>query len=338
MNMKQRYALFCIFCFTFYVASATQTDSLPQFSTPQSIEKKEHFKGYMRFDIENDMLILRQKTDRYFTSGLKLDYFFLKNPSPQFWFSKIFPKLKSADNFYGLTAVSNMYTPANMTETIIQGDRPYAGWAYLGLSNVSNEETSGTRFSTEYSLGAIGPIVMQEQIQYKWHEIIGRPVPYGWKNQIANDIALNINFIGEKRVYKPAEYVDIIGILETNIGTVMNYMGLGGMLRVGWFDDYFHDIMQVKGQANKWQAFVYMRPIIRIVADNALLHGGLFTYYKSPYTIPRDDISRYYMNSEFGYSLSYQNFNITYSQCVRTPEFRGAKNMFWGATTFSYAF
>ena len=338
MTVKQRYVYLYILCFTICVASATQTDSLPPLSTTHRPETPERFSGYMRLDIENDMLILRQKTDRYFTSGLKLDYYFLKNPSEKLWFSKIFPRLKSADNFYGLTAVSNMYTPANMTETVLTGDRPYAGWAYVGVSNISNDATSGTRFTTEYSLGAIGPIVQQEMIQCKWHEIIGRPIPRGWKNQIANDIALNLSFTGEKRILKVADNVDIIGVFETNIGTVMNYMGFGGMVRVGWFDNYFHDIMQVKGNQNKWQAFVFMRPVVRIVADNALLEGGLFTYYKSPYTIPRDDISRYYMNSEFGYSLSYRNFNVTYSQSVRTPEFRGAKNMFWGATTFSYGF
>lgn len=340
MNVQQRYVNLCIFCIAIARVSAMPADSLPSTQPIQQYhnEPLERFGGYMRLDIENDMLIPRQKTDRYFTSGLKLDYLFLKNPPEKLWFSKIFPRLKNGDNFYGLTAASNMYTPANMTETIIQGDRPYAGWAYIGFTNVSNDVNTATRFSTEYTLGAIGPIVRQELIQCKWHEIIGRPIPKGWKNQIANDIALNLSFTGEKRFFRPAEYVDIIGTLEANVGTVMNYMGFGGMVRVGWFDDYFQDIMQVKGKTNKWQAYVYMRPLVRIIADNALLEGGIFTYFKSPYTIPRDDISRYYMNTEFGYSLSFRNMNMTYSQSVRTPEFRGAKNMFWGATTFSFGF
>jgi hypothetical protein len=339
MNFKQRYVLIYCLYFATYQVSATQADSLSLPVTTQSYQhEREPFKGYIRLNLENDMLVLRQKTDRYFTSGVKLDYFFLKNPSKKLLLSRIFPRLKNGDNFYGFTAASNMYTPANMTENIIVGDRPYAGWAYIGLSNISNDALSGTRFTSEYSLGAIGPIVQQDKIQCKWHEIIGRPVPHGWKNQIANDIALNLSFTGEKRVLKPADYVDIIGTLETNVGTVMNYMGFGGMVRVGWFDDYFQDIMQVKGQQNKWQAFVYVRPVVRLVADNSLLEGGIFTYYKSPYTIPRDDINRYYLNSEFGYSLSYRNFNVTYSQSFRSPEFRGAKNMFWGGTTFALGF
>jgi lipid A 3-O-deacylase len=340
MNFEQRYINLFIFCFSIGIASATPTDSLP--SSPTIVQIKydntERFNGYMRMDIENDMLVARQKTDRYFTSGLILDYLFLKNPSEKLWFSKIFPRLKGGDNFYGVTASINMYTPVNMSETMIPGDRPYAGWAYIGMTNVSNDAATGTRFSTVYSLGAIGPVVKQDILQSKWHQIIDRPIPQGWKNQIANDIALNLGFVGEKRLLKPAENVDVIGILETNVGTVTNYMGFGGMVRVGWFDDYFHDIMQVKGKNHKWQAFVFARPLMRIVADNALLEGGIFTYSKSPYTISRDDLNRYYMNTEFGYSLSYRNMNLTYSQSVRTPEFKGAKNMFWGATTFSFGF
>ncbi|MBL7815145.1 MAG: lipid A deacylase LpxR family protein [Saprospiraceae bacterium] len=340
MNFRQRYVILCFFCFSVHPATAQHSDSISTAPVDYRAQMQQplQFRGYMRLDIENDMLIARQKTDRYFTSGLKLDYFFIKNPPEKLWFSKIFPRLAKSDNFYGLTAATNMYTPANMSETVLLGDRPYAGWAYLGLTNISNDAQSGTRFYTEYSLGAIGPIVRQDLIQCKWHEIINRPIPQGWKNQIANDIALNLSFIGEKRVLKPAEYVDVIGLLETNVGTVTNYMGFGGMIRVGWFDDYFHDIMQLKGIKNRWQLYVYMRPIVRIVADNSLLQGGMFTYYKSPYTIPRDDINRYYMNSEFGYSISYRNINFTYSQYVRTPEYKGAKNMFWGATTFSVGF
>ncbi len=339
MNLKHLFLNLCFGGLTLCTATATPIDTLP--NSPIVLSDSvvhEHFMGYLRLDIENDMLIARQKTDRYFTSGLKLDYFFLKNPKEKLRFSKIFPRLKNSDNFYGLTIASNMYTPANMSETILAGDRPYAGWAYIGLTNISNHAASGTRFSTEYTLGAIGPIVQQEMLQAKWHKIIGRPKPIGWKNQIANDIALTLSFTGEKQIFKPAEYLDIIGIVEANVGTVSNYMGLGGMIRVGWFDDYFHDIMQVKSKTNKWQAYVYMCPLVRIVADNALLQGGMLTFFKSPYIIPRDDVNIFYMNSEFGYSLTYRNFNFTYSQNIRTPEFIGAKNMFWGGMRFAMGF
>ena len=112
-------------------------------------------------------------------------------------------------------------------------------------------------------------------------------------------------------------------------------MGLGALLRIGWFEDYFKNIASISKQQN-WQIFVFARPVARIVADNALLQGGIFTYSKSPYVISKDDLKRCYLEAEFGYSLSFRSFNITYSQNVRTPEFEGAKNMFWGSVVFSY--
>ena len=282
---------------------------------------------YARLDIENDMLIPRDKTDRYFSSGVRLDYSITQVPDRKTGLQKIFPKLKDAEIYIGLMIMSNMYTPANLTENPPVGDRPYAGWLCAGVTGISNSFATATRFRTEYSVGIIGPAASQETFQKQLHKIIGRPIPKGWKNQIANDLALNVNFMAEKRLYKPAENVDFIGILETNIGTVTTYMGLGAMIRVGWFDDYFKNILQLNG-SNPWQVFIFVRPMGRVVADNSLLQGGIFNYKNSPYVIPRDDLNRFYMETEFGYGLTYKNFNITYSQTLRTAEFKDAKTMF----------
>ena len=292
---------------------------------------------YLRLDIQNDMLIPRDKTDRYFSSGVKIDYMFLHNPHKKTLVDKIFPKLSKANNYYGITIASNMYTPSNKSENIVVGDRPYAGWAYLGLTGISNDYINSARFSTEYTLGAIGPITQQEFFQSQMHKIIDRPQPLGWKNQIANDIAINLSFTGEKRLSKPSENFDIIGLIETNIGTVNNYMGIGGMVRVGWFEDYFRNVFQVKGRRN-WQLYAFTRPTVRLVADNSLLQGGMFSYSKSPYVIPKDDLKRIYLDAELGYGITYRNVNVTYSQNIRTAEFKDAKTMFWGALTMACGF
>lgn len=292
---------------------------------------------YIRLDIENDALIPRDKTDRYFSSGLKLDYLTMPNPHRAPAISKIFPRMNKANNYYGYTVAMNMYTPADKTENLPVGDRPYCGWAYLGLVGISNDYIKSMRYITEYTLGAIGPIAQQEYFQTKFHSLIGRPPAKGWKNQIANDIAINLSFTGEKRIIQPADNVDIVGVLETNIGTVNNYLGVGGVIRVGWFEDYFRNIMQVKGR-NVWQIYVFTRPVVRVVADNSLLQGGIFTYHNSPYVIPKDDLTRVYLNTELGYGITYHNFNITYSQNFRTAEFKEAKTMYWGAMTFAYGF
>ncbi len=325
---------FRLFICTLLLQSTTLNTALSA-QGAETAEKKPP--QYIQLDIENDMLIPRNKTDRYFSSGLKLDYLFMSNPHKKSLIQKIFPRLENANNYYGYTIATNMYTPANKSENIAVGDRPYCGWAYLGLKGISNDYIKETRFSTEYALGAIGPITQQEFMQTQFHNLIGRSKPQGWKNQIANDIAINLSFTGEKRFSQLSENVDIIAAVETNVGTVNNYIGVGGIIRIGWFEDYFRNIMQVKGRKN-WQLFAFARPIVRVVADNSLLQGGMFTYYKSPYVIPKDDINHVYMNAEIGYSATFRNFNLTYSQNIRTPEFADAKNMFWGAMTFSLGF
>jgi hypothetical protein len=278
---------------------------------------------YVHFSVENDMLIPRDKTDRYFTSGTRLEYSVMQAPDNR-KLQKIFLKLKDAE-------------PANLSEKPPVGDRPYAGWLCVGMKGVSNSYVQATRFSTEYTLGVIGPASLQSTFQKEFHKIVGRPDPKGWENQIPNDIALNLNFVGEKRIVKPSDNVDLMGIMELNIGTVSNYMGFGGMLRVGWFDDYFKNIFQLDG-ITPLQIYAFARPLVRIVADNSLLQGGIFTFRESPYRIPKDDLNRYYMETEFGYGVSYHKFNFTYSQSVRTAEFKGAKNMLWGKMSFAYSF
>jgi lipid A 3-O-deacylase len=292
---------------------------------------------YVHFDVENDMLIPRDKTDRYFTSGTKLEYSVMQTPYSRRRLQKIFLKLKDAELYIGVLLMANMYTPASLTENPVPGDRPYAGWLCLGTKGISNSYAQATRFTTEYTLGVIGPASLQGAFQKEFHKIIDRPEPKGWKNQIANDLALNLSFVGEKRIFKPSDNVDLVGIMELNIGTVTNYMGFGGMLRAGWFDDYFKNIFQVNG-TTPWQVFAFARPMVRIIADNSLLQGGIFNFRASPYKIPKDDLYRFYMETEFGYGITYRKFNFTYSQSVRTAEFKDAKNMLWGKMSFTYSF
>ena len=293
---------------------------------------------YLRLNIENDALIWRQRTDRYFTSGIRLDYLRCVNKNKPSRFKDIIPKLQNGETYLGVSFASNMYTPKNrFTEAIVLGDRPYAGWAYIAYTGISNSKSKATRLKIEYSLGALGPSTEQEKIQTTIHKWLNRPLSKGWKNQILNDLAANVFFNVEKRVISRTEYLDILGIVEANIGTVTNYMGLGGLVRLGLFEDYFDNVMPLK-TSKDWQVFIFIRPTVRVMTDNSLLQGGVFNYRKSPYVIPRDDLKHVYLENAFGYSLTYRSFNITGIQNFRTPEFKDAQNMFWGTVAFSYGF
>jgi lipid A 3-O-deacylase len=333
---------------TFLVVAAETTNLKAPVNTenPETIKPLQgpQFNNIYKLDVQNDMLVPREKTDRYFSSGLRLDYTFARNSEKKAWYSQIFPKLKSSDNYYGMMVLANMYTPASRSAEMVKGDRPYAGLLYAGLTNISTSEADQTRFQTEYGVGVIGPAAQQEYFQKTWHKVIDRPQPLGWENQIVNDLALNVNFQIEKRAIRLVKQLDVTALVEANVGTITNYFGAGGMVRIGWFDDYFKNPTAIRKIAKGdkttacWQAFAFFKPIVRFVADNSLLQGGAFTDGKSPNTISKDDMSYSYFNGEMGYCIAYRNINMTYSQLFRTAEFRNAKNMQWGCFTFSVGF
>jgi hypothetical protein len=230
----------------------------------------------------------------------------------------------------------NMFTPSRFYDTLPRGDRPYAGWSNIYLGSIGLRKKDGLKFTTKYSFGFLGKLSGQSWIQEYWHKLIGRRFQKGWDYQINSDIALNINFLGEKRIYNPTKYVDIIGFAEINAGTVMNYMGIGSMLRLGWFDNYFDRPTFANG-ISKVQTFSYFKPQVRALLDNSLLQGG-YVNRGSPHTIAQDKLERFIFQLEFGYCLTIQQFNLTFFQQFRTPEFEGAYNMYWGGFNLVYAF
>ncbi len=318
-------SIYCVFNVAQYAVAQTLSDNTKPY--------------FLSFDTQNDFFIGRKPTDRYFSNGVTLDFWVYQNRLKNNKFSslqKIFPIIEDGENYIGMGINMNMFTPSRFFDTLPLGDRPYAGWSNVYVGNISLRQKDGLKFITKYSVGFLGKLSGQSWIQEYWHKLIKRRFQKGWDYQIASDIALNINFLGEKRIYQPTKNIDIIGFVEINTGTVTNFMGVGSMMRVGWFDDYFSRPTFANGNS-KIQTFSYFKPHVRAVLDNSLLQGG-YINRSSPHTIPQDKLRRFYFQLEFGYSLTLQNFNITFFQQFRTPEFEGAFNMFWGGFNLVYAF
>lgn len=312
---------------------------------------------YIKFYWANDALKLRGITDRYFTNGNSLEYYFL--PDNPGFIEKLFfrmPCSSTRNNNFAVGLNIQMYTPQDITTTEIQeGDRPYAGLAYLSFKCISNEFATADRITTEYSIGVIGEYSYQKEVQTWFHELIDSDKPMGWKNQIRNDLAVNIRVDYEKGVFRPSKNLEALGVVEANFGTVTNYMGLGSIIRLGSFNDYFINELGLRAGQEKferyrnrtnnfqtrkvfpenlrrnWQFFFFIKATGRIVIDNSLLQGGVFNYENSPYRIGSDDLNRFYLNAEFGVNVTYRGVGLIYSQHFRTAEFRSAFDAHWGS-------
>jgi hypothetical protein len=221
-----------------------------------------------------------------------------------------------------------MFTPKHIDVKEIQfGDRPYAGALYLIHSLQSINNIQNIKITTEMFFGVIGQLSLAKESQIWVHEMINYTKPEGWGNQISNDIILNYNINIEKQLLYPSKSVLLVGFVETFSGTLYNAAGAGFMLRIGKFNNYLDGAsFSPDSSKNKFQLFVFMRPIARVVLSNALLQGGLINQMSSQedtYALDKDQLERLNVLYQVGLNFEKSKFSISISQKLQTAEFKG---------------
>jgi hypothetical protein len=302
----------------------------------------------LSFTVDND-LFLPAHTDRYYTNGFEIGYFnnkpFIKNR-----IAKAFSK-PHGQNVFGIILNSQMYTPLHpslkenpieptlVSNNLIENDilknaekkpgldRLYAGLLTASIRQEFNDPTQATRFTTFFTLGMMGPAAQQAQVQDFFHKILKRPIQ-NWDNQIPNDLALNVNLKMEKRLLKPCSSADVIGSISANAGSVTNYLKMGGLVRLGLFNDYFQGSLKQNDEIS-----LFFSPNICFVYDQALLEGGFTTRSAQdfPYAIAREQMKHFYYDMQFGASINIKKVKIIYTQNLRSAEFDTALNTYWGS-------
>ncbi|MFM2269123.1 MAG: hypothetical protein RL757_2564 [Bacteroidota bacterium] len=312
----------------------TEIKAKPAAAPKKLLPDLDHFASLM---LQNDMLVLHQKTDRYFSSGIDLQYHWRDNESR--WL-RFFPTIDDKNNFLGIKIYSDVYTPSNILDPLPQNDRPYAGVILASLQNISTQIEKRIRMSSEYAIGAMGPITKQQELQTLWHKIIKRPAPMGWGRQIKNDVLIEGFFQVEKQLFSVENRIELIGNVNADVGTLGNNFGGGATFRIGWLDQYFEHPFKINDVLNhkKLHVYLFFKPNVRLVIDNSLLQGGIINGESSPVTVSKDDLKRLYFDAQYGYSLAISRFALTYSQQFRTAEFRNAKTMFWGNLNLTMGF
>ncbi|MCK7590599.1 lipid A deacylase LpxR family protein [Subsaxibacter sp. CAU 1640] len=316
-----------------------------------SQESEDHPKKVIRVISENDFWLFKNKTDVFYTQGLKIECSHLLKDSSRLkkWWPFVLDK--STENITGFSIGQNLYTSSDITvPSIMLDDRPYSAWLYISKSVISNDSASAKRLSSEVYLGVIGPMALGEEVQSTWHEWIGSPDPKGWDNQIKNDIGINLHLKYEKGLYSyasPNLTVDFVPNAEVLAGTVINTVGVGTTTRISIFNasSYFQNIYSERSIIKAFKepikpSFIksfkdsnislFTTNSANVVVWNSLLQGGLFSQ-DSPYLIDHKDIERVYINLEYGISYSNPYFNISYTRAFRTREFKQQEfNHQWG--------
>jgi len=310
------------------------------------------YKKMFRLYSDNDFInFLGNGTDRAYTGGMKLDWFYIKEGKQKFFLDRWMPKAgNNAVNTYNWSVMQIAYTPNQIADVEpAVNDYPYAGalFAIHGLHSSNPEKKYNLQ--TEIYAGVIGPNAFAGETQKGIHKIIKYQEPMGWRYQTPNDVAFNVNFGAEKMLYQPTNWIEIIGGAKAMMGTMQNGLYINTLIRFGkmnpYFDGFINQYTSPKKVGKKrFQVYAFAKPAVEWTFYNALLDGGIFNGKNSYYTTEREGQIPYIVSKDVhlkidgGIVVSHGKTAFTFTQKVLAKQIEGFNAQITGNMSFYIGF
>lgn len=294
--------------------------------------------------IENDVIA---GTDRHYTNGLEFSYFSEANAVAD----AVRPGLAMLPGIgrqdvlrYGVTLGQEIFTPENTDATEpLPGQRPYAAWLYLGLGFIADH---GDELDTwVLNLGIVGPSAKGEQVQNEFHRIIGSDKARGWKNQLRDEVGIQLlydhrwrNVWARKMRGLGLDLSPHVGFAVGNVGT---YASGGLTLRFGknLLADYGAPRIRPSLPGSSFFEptgfawYLFAGADLRAVAHNIFLDGNTS---KDSLSVDKRPVV---LDTQVGFALVRNRTRITYTYVLRTEEFEGqGRPDRFGSLSFSWRF
>lgn len=155
--------------------------------------KEEDNKSVISFTFENDYF---SGSDDGYTNGFRLAYASKERNIP-WWLDQathLIPLFaKNSQKRYGFAFGQTMYTPRNLeNQTLIEQDRPYAGYSFLSAGVVGESENRLDNF--QLTLGLVGESSLADKVQEEVHRLADTQDPKGWDNQLKDELGLTLTY------------------------------------------------------------------------------------------------------------------------------------------------
>ena len=321
----------------------------------KSIKCKAQFIG-VRMYHENDFLTLIGKNnDDNYTGGSKIEIItdFLNGLAK----SKIINPLRWNPILQSVSFSFTGFTPTDIgNASILLDDRPYASYSSLNAGMAFLSPGKSQKFSYELSLGSMGTAISGDlQTYIHKNHILGvtRPIPQGWKYQIAAGgcFAANIKIsylkvLGNKLNSK---FFQFAWLHELNLGqyltrytqglrlyliNINNNVLLEGIPEIPVMATKMNSIsypLQTQRKNNKFGFCLFFTPRISAVFHNATLTGKLLSK-QSVYTISPGAVNKALLEYDICGQLNWHFIRIGFTQYGRTREYnRELSNLHsWG--------
>jgi len=291
--------------------------------------------NFRRFDLkfENDIF---NKTDYYYTNGLIMGYSspaFSKSP-----FFRIFskPDLRNYDR-YGIQFEQKFFTPIDKkSDEILTEDRPYSSYFLVSAFKETRNSIKKNSTTLRLGVGMMGKYTGGKQLQSIIHTITPSIIPNGWKYQLRSDILIDLNYSYSGELYH-SRYSDVRIIGRAQLGTLMDNLGIGSHIRIGWMNDYYTN-MSDNLLAGKFQLYLDMNISSTFVVYNSLLQGGHFLDNLSDFRISGSEVNRLLYSATLLLKFKYQNFGLGVEQAFLSKEFNIGLPHSYGGVIFSVDF
>lgn len=278
--------------------------------------------GTFSLIIENDVL---SRTDRHYTSGIQLGYFQHPDQTPKFaqGLANRLPFLTGpaqAGWFIG----HEIYTPESLdVARPLPNQRPYAAWAYLGMS-LSTAAIDGTS-TWRLQLGLVGPSAQGEKIQNSIHRIIDNNDARGWDNQLNDEPGLVLAYERTWRL-TPWQHdkVDLLPQTIVSVGNISTYASSGLTVRYGSGLNQDYGAGRIRpaitgspffNTSSSQSLYVFAGASLRLVAYNLFLDGN--TYQDSLSVNRRVAV----WDGQAGVVYTRGRWRLSYTFIIRSKEF-----------------
>ncbi|MCM4156751.1 DUF2219 domain-containing protein [Gramella sp. AN32] len=283
--------------------------------------------SYFRLSFDNDFFA---HSDDNYTQGISLeiaDPIFQKNPVNYLFLNY------SENKINGISIEQAAFTPEVISSKEIRyGERPFAAALYLKSFQLNINHKKQSVLYSSLSLGVLGPLAYGEEGQVFIHEATGNWVPYGWRNQVNNDVIINYELNHEKKLFELSKFVTVYSDLGLRVGSLFTDASIGYTSTLGVFKSVLN-----QNQPGKFQLYFYHNPKLIVVGYDASLQGGLFNN-SNPYTIPFNDIYKIKAQVDYGLVLKAGFLYLEYTRSFITKEFRTGTLQNWGGIRLGFKF
>jgi lipid A 3-O-deacylase len=331
LNIVRRYWCFCILFYIFIFSTSAWSKDPSELQTVQIF-------------FENDLF---GDTDKYYTNAVQITWLSkdLKRYKDDVRLPKWSIPIIQAIPFsgdpasihnIGILLGQQIYTPSDIqATTLLEKERPYAGFLYGGLA--LHSKTTAILDTLEIVLGVVGPAAKGEFAQNTVHDLRDIPTAKAWEYQLHNEPAVRFSWQRKWRLHSMPlldilDY-DLISHAGLTLGNVRTSGNAGGEIRFGYNipKDFGSDVIRagagvsapVNGRSKpkkiSWGMHLFASSQVEGVAHDIFLDGNT---WESSHSVDKKPLVA---DLSLGLAFNWDMFKLTYRHLFRTKQFDNQK-------------